>query len=379
MEKENTDVKSTAIGREKAIVKVSVISIVTNFMLAGFKAAVGLISNSIAVVLDAVNNLSDALSSVVTIIGAKLGSKRPDKKHPLGYGRIEYLSSMIVSAIVLYAGITSAVESLKKIFNPTAADYSIISIIIISVAVVVKLILGTYVKKQGQNFNSKALVASGSDALFDAIISSSVLASAIIYLIWQISLEAYVGLVISAFITKAGIEMMLEMVNDVIGQREDKELIKKIKGLISEEPDVRGAYDLALFNYGPNKYYGSVHMELPDTMTVDKVDQLTRKLQYKVYKETGVILVGVGVYSFNTKDDEAAGMRDKIQDMVLSHDWALQVHGFYADTKEKTARFDVVISFDIAREEAFKIIMSRVKELYPEYSFQLVLDVDLSD
>ncbi|MBO4407630.1 MAG: cation diffusion facilitator family transporter, partial [Clostridia bacterium] len=174
--------------REKTIVKTSIVGIITNLFLVGFKAFVGLVSNSIAVILDAVNNLSDALSSVVTIIGAKLGAKQPDKKHPLGYGRIEYLSSMIVAALVLYAGITSLVESVKKIVTPEAADYGPVSIIIISVAIVVKLILGMYVKKQGEKVKSGALSASGADALFDAVLSLSVLASAIVYLVFGLSL-----------------------------------------------------------------------------------------------------------------------------------------------------------------------------------------------
>ena len=136
--------------RDKVIVQTSVIGIVTNVALAGFKAAVGLLANSIAVLLDAVNNFSDALSSVITIIGAKLAGKAPTKKHPLGYGRIEYLSALIVSAIVLYAGVTSLVESVKKIITPEEADYSILSLVIIAVAVVVKLILGLYVRRRGK-------------------------------------------------------------------------------------------------------------------------------------------------------------------------------------------------------------------------------------
>ena len=209
MTEQNSDIVLLSANREKAIVRTSIVGIVTNILLVAFKAFVGLVSNSIAVILDAVNNLSDALSSVVTIIGAKLGAKQPDKKHPLGYGRIEYLSSMIVAALVLYAGITSLVESAKKIIHPEAADYSTVSLIIISVAIAVKLVLGIYVKKQGRAVSSGALVASGSDALFDAILSASVLASAVIYLIWGISLEAYVGVVIAGFIIKAGIEMMI--------------------------------------------------------------------------------------------------------------------------------------------------------------------------
>ena len=179
--------------RDQLIVRTSIIGIVANLFLAAFKAAVGLLSRSIAVTLDAVNNLSDALSSVITIIGTKIANRQPDKKHPLGHGRTEYLSAMIVAAIVLYAGVTSLVESIKKIIHPETPDYSVVSLIIIASAVAVKLILGRYVKAQGQKANSGALIASGEDARFDAILSASVLASAVIFLLTGLSLEAWVG------------------------------------------------------------------------------------------------------------------------------------------------------------------------------------------
>ena len=373
------DISEDAAIRERTIVKTSVIGIVTNLLLVGFKAFVGLMSNSIAIILDAVNNLSDALSSVVTIIGAKLGAKQPDKKHPLGYGRIEYLSSMIVAALVLYAGITSLVESIKKIIHPEAADYSTITLVILSVAIAVKLILGLYVKKQGKAVNSGALIASGSDAMFDAILSASVLASAIIYLIWNVSLEAYVGVVIAGFIIKAGIEMMIETLNDIIGKREDAETIQELKQIICEEEKVLGAYDVTLFNYGPNKNYGSVHVELPDTLTVEEVDRITRRIQTNVFHKTGVILTGIGIYSYNTSNDEAAQMRNSIQQTVLSHEWALQMHGFYADTEKKTLRFDVVVSFDADRQEAMETLYGEVRALYPAYDVLIIPDVDIAD
>ena len=377
--KDSKDISNLVVDREKTIVRTSIIGIIANVFLAAFKAAVGIISNSIAVTLDAVNNLSDALSSVITIIGAKLGAKKPDKKHPLGYGRIEYLSSMIVAAIVLYAGITSLVESVKKIIHPEAADYGMVSLIIIAVAIIVKLLLGAYVKKQGEKVNSGALVASGKDASFDAILSASVLASAIVFLIWGISLEAYVGVVISIVIIKAGIEMMIETLNDIIGQRGEAEMAKKVRALVTEEPEVRGAYDLTLFNYGPDKYYGSLHMELPDTTTVDEVDVLARKIQLKVFRETGVILTGIGVYSYNTSNAEAAEIRNAVQKTILSNEWALQMHGFYADTVNKTLRFDVVLSFDIESEEALGIMQKQVQDLYPEYEITIFPDVDVTD
>ena len=369
----------TVLKRNKTIVRTSIIGIAANVMLAAFKAAVGAISNSIAVTLDAVNNLSDAISSIITIIGAKLSAKRPDKKHPLGHGRAEYLSTMIVAAIVLYAGITAFTESVKKIIHPETPDYSTVSLVIIAVAVLVKIILGTFVKRQGVKVNSGSLIASGSDALFDAVLSSSVLASAIIYLILGISLEAYVGVVISIFIIKSGIEMMKETVNDIIGKRSDPELTKQIKSLICSDGSVMGAYDLIINNYGPDKNYASVHIEVADTLTADEIDVIERRLTEKVYSETGIILTAIGVYSYNTQDNESAQIREKIRKTVMAHEWALQIHGFYVDVSDKNMRFDVVLSFDIEPKEALGILYSETAELFPDYKVSIAPDVDLSD
>ncbi len=374
----NTNLATAELSRDKVIVRTSIIGILTNVLLAAFKAAVGLLSNSIAVTLDAVNNLSDALSSIITIVGTKLAGKQPDKKHPLGYGRIEYLSAMVVAGIVLYAGITSAVESVKKIIHPEAADYSVVSLVIIGVAIVVKLVLGRFVKGQGEKVNSGSLIASGSDATFDAILSASVLISAIIFLLTKVSLEAWVGVVISGFIIKSGIEMMMETLDEILGSRADKETTDQIKQLLTQDPEIRGAYDLILHNYGPDRNLGSVHLELPDTMTVQEVDRLTRRVEARVYRETGVILTGVGVYSYNTGDTEAAKLQNAVQELVLSHDWALQMHGFYVDTEAKDMRFDVVLSFEIEVKEALSTLARELKAAYPEYTVQIAPDVDVS-
>lgn len=377
MSNKNNDITSFAKNRGKIIVKTSIIGILTNVFLAVFKAILGVFVNSIALILDAVNNLSDALSSIVTIIGEKFASKSPDKKHPMGYGRIEYLSSMVISALVLYAGITSLVECIKKIINPSQASYTRLSIFIIALAVIVKYILGKYVKAQGEKVNSTALIASGKDSMFDSILSFSVFISAIIYTVFNVSLEAYVGIIISIFMIKAGFEMIGSTIDDLIGHRADRNMVKTLKNIISREEVVIGVYDLALFNYGPNKYYASAHVELEDTMQVDQVDELTRKLQYEIYKKTGIILIALGIYSFNTKNKQASEIRNTVEKEILKNDWALQVHGFYADTKTKTMRFDVVLSFDIKAEEAIKNIKKEIKKLYPDYTIQIVADLDI--
>jgi cation diffusion facilitator family transporter len=379
MKKDKVFYDESIINREKVIVRVSLIGILFNVLLSGVKAVIGITANSISVLLDAVNNLSDALSSIITIIGTYLAGKPADKKHPLGYGRIEYLTGMFVAAIVIYAGLTSMVESVKKIFKPEFPDYSYISLVIIVIGVFVKLFLGLYTRKKGKDVNSGSLFASGSDALFDAVLSTSVLIAAIIYIKTGLSIEAYIGALISCFIIKAGCEMMMETLNEILGTRIDKELSKKLKSLIMEEEAVLGVYDLFINNYGPNKDYASVHIELPDTMTVEDVDVITRRIQTRVFTETGIVLTGVGVYSFNTRDDEAADIRNKVFEKVMSHDWALQMHGFYVDIKEKNMRFDVVMSFEINRSEGLKILYSELNEMYEGFTIIISADEDLSD
>jgi len=366
--------------RDQIIVRTSVIGILANVFLAGFKAAVGALSGSIAVILDAVNNLSDALSSVITIIGTKLAGKRPDKKHPYGYGRIEYISAVLISVIVLYAGVTSLVESIKKIIHPELPDYSPAALIIIAVAVVVKILLGRYVKGMGEKVNSDSLVASGKDAMLDSVISASTLAAAAIYLLWHVSLEAWLGALISLVIIKSGIEMLSDSLSDILGERADSDISKGVKQAIASFDEVQGAYDLVLHSYGPDRLIGSVHIEVPDTMTVDRLDQLERDIVQKVLADYGVILTGISVYSMNTRDDAIARIREDIRRTVMAHDHVLQMHGFYLDEAAKEIRFDVIIDFAAPdRVGEYRAVVSEVEAKYPGYAIAAALDVDVSD
>lgn len=371
--------KTITKNREKTIIKTSIIGIIANVFLSAFKAGVGIIANSVAVILDAVNNLSDALSSVITIIGTKLASRKPDKKHPLGHGRIEYITSMIIAAIVLYAGVTSLIESIKKIITPEVPDYSVISLIIIAAAVAVKIFLGLYVKKVGKKVNSGSLIASGSDAMFDAIISASVLASAIMFFIWGISVEAYVGVLISAFIIKSGISLIAETLNNILGTRTDREFALEIKKTVCSDPDVHGAFDLYLYNYGPDQNYGSVHVEVYDTMTAVDIDAMTRRIQANVYIKHGVILTGIGIYAVNTGSDEAGQMRKTVMETVMAHEFSMQFHGFYVDTENKAMTFDVVLSFECDRDEALKELFDEISALYPDYKIHIQPDIDITE
>ncbi len=366
--------------REKTIIRTSIIGIVANVFLAVFKAAVGLMSHSIAIVLDAVNNISDAGSSLITIIGTKLAGMEPDKKHPFGYGRIEYLSAMIISVIVLYAGITSFVESVKKILHPETPDYTPVSLIIVAVAVVVKILLGRYVKRVGERVNSDSLINSGKDAMLDAVISASTLAAAVIFLVFHVSLEAWLGALISVVIIKSGIEMLRDTISQILGERNDPELARSIRQTVISFPEVQGAYDLVLNNYGPDTWNGSIHIEVPDTCSADQLDRLIRSIQTAVYKQHHVILTAIGVYSVNTRDEEVIETRRKVQEIVFSHPHVKQIHGFYLVKEQKSMRFDIVVSFDAKdRRAVYDEVVADVQKAFPGYTLQVAMDTDYAE
>ena len=366
--------------RNKIIIRTSIIGIAANLFLVAFKAVVGLLANSIAVILDAVNNLSDAVSSVITILGTRLAGRKPDADHPYGHGRYEYLSAMVVSAIVIYAGVTAFVESVKKIIYPEMPDYSAVSLIIIGGAVIVKFFLGRYVKSVGEKVNSSSLIDSGEDATLDSIISASTLVAAIIFMVTGVSLEAWLGAVISIVIIKSGIDMLRETISKILGENNDADLAKGIKQTVTSFPDVQGAYDLVLHNYGPDRWNGSIHIEVPDTYSADQLDQLIREISMKVLKEHNVILTGVGVYSVNTKDEETVKVRQKVKEIVLSHKYVTQIHGFYLQKEEKAMRFDIVVSFDAGdRKAVYNQVVEEVQKAYPDYRIQVALDTDFSE
>ncbi|WP_294238402.1 cation diffusion facilitator family transporter [Pseudobutyrivibrio sp.] len=366
--------------RNKKIIQTSIIGIAANCLLAAFKAFIGLLSGSIAIVLDAVNNLSDALSSVITIVGTKLANKAPDRKHPLGHGRVEYISTAVIAIIICYAGITSLVESIKKIMNPQLPKYTTVTLLIVAVAVFVKIILGTYVKKVGESVKSESLVASGEDAKLDAVISTSTLVAAIIFIQFGVSLEAYLGAIISIVIIKAGYDMISETISHILGERVEIELSHQVKRIVVSFDEVSGAYDLSLHNYGPDRYVGSIHIEVDEDMTMTRLDQLQRQIAYEVFKETGVTLEGIGIYSKNKKDSEADMLQKEIAKYVKTFDYVKQIHGFYYDPNQKLLSFDVVITFDSPdRDATYRKIVEALKEKYPEYTFSVNMDVDLSD
>lgn len=364
--------------RNKQIVKTSILGIIVNLILVAFKAIIGLIVNSIAIILDAVNNLSDALSSIITIIGTKLSAKRPNKKHPYGYGRIEYFSSVIIAVIVLLAGITSLKESFEKIIHPEAANYSIISLIIIIVAVFVKFFFGRYVKKQGEKLNSGSLIASGTDAISDSVLSLSTFIAAVISLIWHISLEGYLGVIISVIILKSAIEILKDTINDMIGVRADAELTQKLREMIRSHEEVLGVYDITIHNYGPNKIMASAHIQVEDNLSATEIHRITRRIAIEVFTELGIIIT-IGIYASNNSG-KYKEIKEYLVKILKDYTNIIQMHGFYVDEEYKTISFDLIFNFDeLKPEEKAEEIRQKMSKQFNEYNFNVILDTDISD
>lgn len=371
---------TTARERERQIIRMGLLGILVNVLLAASKMVFGLLSRSIAIILDAVNNLTDILSALVTVVGAKIAGKPADREHPYGHGRYEYLSAMIVSAIILYAGISAMIESVRKILSPEEAQYSTGVFITVSAAVAAKILLGRLLLLRGKRLRSDALRNSGKDALLDAVLSASTLLAAVLYLAFGIQTEAWIGLLISLAILKAGIDMFRETVSKILGERIESDLSVAVKETILETSGVSGVYDLVLNSYGPERLMGSVHIEIPDTWSAERIDTVSHEITQRVLEKNGVILTAVGVLALNTTDDEAKEMRTKVTEAVLAQPYVLQIHGFRCDLAKKIIHFDLVVDF-LAPQRRLVLSSARekVQELYPDYQIQIEADSDYSD
>lgn len=369
------------MNREKKIIQTSIIGVIGNVLLVAAKAFIGLLANSISIITDAVNNLSDALSSIITIIGTKLSTKKPDKKHPFGHGRVEYLTSLIIGVLILVAGGTAIYESIMILVNKSMPEHSVVSIIIISIAIAVKIGLSLYFRLVGNKVNSEPLKASGKDALFDALLSVATLIGIIVSMLTNLpfNVEGIIGIVIGLFIIRSAIEILRDGISLIIGERASQDYVNTIKRLVVSFPEVQGVYDLIINNYGTNKSIASVHIEIDDNLTARDIHHLTRNIAEKVYAETGAILT-VGIYAKNEGDEQIKSIKKFIQDNIKDNKQIKQLHGFYVDEDRKLITFDLVFEFECEKpQEIIADLTSKLKEKYPEYNFYIVQDTDFTD
>lgn len=366
------------MNRASQIIRTSVIGIIANVMLAAFKTTVGVLASSVAIVMDAVNNLSDALSSVITIVGTKLSQRPADLKHPFGHGRVEYFNAIIIAVIVLSAGVTSLIESVRKIINPTEPSYTTVTLIVIIVAIVVKLLLGMYVKRKGEQLKSDALTAMGADALFDSIITLATLVSAAVMLLWNVSLDGILGALISIVIIKAGFEMLSSPINELLGARVSQELLTGLKKDVMAFDGVRGVYDVKLHNYGPDVLIGSLHISVDDTLTAYDIHGLTRAISERMHELHGIVLT-VGVYAVSTGSNRRTELQNMVIKTLSGRKDILQLHGFYYYEQDNRLFIDVVPDISVTDESAFAAMLTdELQRLVPGVQISIVIDHNYS-
>lgn len=362
--------------RNSQITKVSIVGIGANAVIAAFKVIIGLLSNSVAVLLDAVNNVSDALSSAITIIGVKLAGRKPDSKHPFGYGRVEYFSAIVVAGIIFAAGVSSLIESVKAIINPEPTSFTWVSVMVIIITIFGKLILGRYFQIRGKSLNSDALTASGLEASFDALLSASTLLGAAVSMLWDINIDGFIGVLISAFIIKTGIETLLDPLGKVVGKRVQGELATAIKKKVTALPDVLGAYDLILHDYGPDTAIGSIHIEVSDTLSPPQIQKICRNVSALIYHEFKAVMT-VGIYVMNDTDPEVVAIREDVRQMALSQEGVQQMHGFFVDAEEMA--FDIVVSFDHDAPAICHWLQEQIAKKYPGRAVHITTDTNYSE
>ena len=360
--------------RQSIIIKAGIIGVVVNVMLAAVKILIGSIAGSVAIVSDAINNISDAASSIITILGSKLATKDPDEKHPYGYGRIEYITTLIISVIIIVFGIEFLKTSFLAIWNPKDVNFTTTSIIIMIITVVVKIILSIYNKKTGAKSQSPALIASGIDAMGDAVVTSITVIAGFISILFDIHVDAYAGIVVSAFILYSGIKLVFDTFNDIIGKRADKKLTGEIYKEIEGFQFIKGAYDLILHNYGPNRYIGSINVEIEDYKTIQEATEAIRPIQKMSEEKFGILLV-VGFYPVNTEDKEVIEARESILGIVRKNPGIKNMHAFFIDFDRKILQFDIIVSFTVKDIKMLKKeLMTEIEEKYPSYEVHINVD-----
>lgn len=337
----------TAAERTGIINRTAILGIVVNVLIAGVKIAAGLLASSVAIVSEGVNNAADALTSVLTMVGTRLAGRHPDAKHPFGYGRIEYLTGLVVAVVIIVSGVQMLIESVKLIFRPEELSISYVSLAIVAVSAVVKFFLGLYTIARGRVVQSDALVGVGLECRGDSYISIITIGVAVVFLLTGVSLDAYAGVVMSAIILKAGVEVLLKIVSELIGRPGEKELATKIYQLVRATPGVVGAADMMLHNYGPNAWSGSVNVEIDHAKSVGEVYAMLHELQLGIMHEEHVTMV-FGVYAVDDDHVETRRIRRTILEYVKAHEHVKSFHAVYLEPGTNRLYCDLVVDYELA-------------------------------
>ncbi len=362
--------------REAVITVTSALGLIVNLAIAGVKIAIGAAVSSIAIISEGIHSGADAATSVLTILGVKLSHKRPTQKHPFGYGRIEYLTSLAIGVLILYTGIEIFVTSIDLIFHPTELAISYLTLAIVAGTAVIKFLLGVYTMKKGKSVESDTLVALGAECRNDSFASMITIASAVVFLVFRLSVDAYAGLITALLIFKTGVEILRSTLADLLGKSGNRELANQLYQEIRATEGVVNAADMMLHNYGPDAWSASVNIEIDHAKTVGEVYQFLHELQLRILQQYHVTMV-FGIYAVDNQNEASKKMRKHIAQFVREHPHVISYHALYYHQAEKRIYCDFVVdysSFDweLLRQE-FTAYMTSV---YPECTVDLTVETE---
>jgi len=359
-----------------------VVGVIVNIILFVIKFIVGIISGSIAVTADAFNNLSDVMSSTITIVGFKLANKPADEEHPFGHGRIEYLSALAVGCLVLMVAFSFVKTSVGRIIKPEPVIFEIIPFALIIISIALKFWLSRFNKNLGDTIDSSALKAASVDAISDVVSSTVVAISLVISSKVSFPVDGILGVIVSLFILYSGINILKETVNPLLGSIPNGELVKKIEAEVLSYPSISGVHDLIIHSYGPNKYMASIHAEVPSSISIIEIHEIIDKAEKEISEKLNVLLV-IHMDPINDDDDETNLIRGQIKEIIKEFNDIISFHDLRVVNcgEERNVIFDVVITHNIKRRNEQKDVLvsnliAAIKAEYPNYNPVIAVDID---
>jgi cation diffusion facilitator family transporter len=376
--KDNSNIKNEKVRNSYGILG-GIIGILVNVILFIIKLSIGVIVSSIAIMADAFNNLSDAASSLITILGFKLSSKPADKEHPFGHGRIEYLSALIVAFMVMLVGLQFIKSSFERIMNPTPVVFELIPFILLFVSIFFKVWLSRFNKFMGEKINSAALKASSTDALGDVFTSTCVVISFLASKFTSLPIDAYIGMVVALFIVYSGFNLVKDTINPLLGEAPDPELVNSIKEMVISYNNILGTHDLIIHNYGPGRCMASVHAEIPSDIDVVTIHEIIDRAEREISKVLKIYLV-IHIDPICIIEGEVKDAYEEILSIIKQYDYIESIHDFRVIGKGDTKNliFDIVIDplkkLPIDNDELIGRISDKVKKYHPSYNCVITID-----
>ena len=363
--------------RNRILKRSSLIGISINLLIAAAKVAVGLLSGSVAILSDAVNNASDSLSLLVTVAGFEISKRKPTHSHPLGFGRIEYISALFVAIFVIVTGTAFLSTSVERIMHPEDVSLNAVMLLMLLASIGAKLFLWRMAAKAGRQIDSEALSASGADALSDVLITSVTIVAGLLGTFTDLHIDGWAGLVVSIFIFYTGFMSVIETVSTIVGERPSKDMVSQLRGIIARHPPLSGGYDIQIHTYGPSRMIGTCNVEVPSSASAEEVFDAMTDAQEEIFSEMGIYMT-FGMYAVNSSNPVVRLMKAEVLKVLKGvSGGVIGIHAFHIHFEDSRVHFDVVVDFSVTNYAQFRAQAAKaLTEAFPTYTFKFNIDPD---